>query len=95
MTLQIDLTPDIRARLEAQASRLGLETTEYARKLIEENLPKPNQSTLELFRKWEKEDATDDPQEIERRNREAEEFMQNLARNRIEMEGSNARRLWP
>ena len=98
MTIQIELAPDVKARLEAQASRLGLETTAYAKKLIEENLPQtsPEQGSLaKLFAEWEAEDATDDPVEIERRNREAEEFMQNLARNRVEMEGPNARKLWP
>lgn len=95
MTLQINLPPDLNARLEAQASSLGLDTVEYAKKLIEDNLPTPNQSTLELFKKWDEEDATDDPAEIERRNREAEGFMQSLARNRVDMEGPNARRLWP
>ena len=98
MTLQIELAPDIKARLEAQASRLGLEAKEYAKKLIEDNLPqgRPEPGSLaKLFAEWEAEDATDDPEEIARRNREAEEFMQNLARNRIEMEGPNARKLWP
>ena len=98
MTIKIDLAPDVKSRLEAQASRLGLETTEYARQLIEENLPQASPepgSLAKLFAEWEAEDATDDPAEIERRNREAEEFMQNLARNRIEMEGPNARKLWP
>lgn len=98
MTIQIDLTPDLKLRLDAQASRLGLETTAYARKLIEENLPKagPEPGSLaRLFAEWESEDAATDPAEMERRNREAEEFMQNLARNRVEMEGHGARKLWP
>lgn len=98
MTIQIELAPDVKSRLDAQASRLGLEATAYAKKLIEENLPEasPESGSLaKLFAEWEAEDATDDPAEIERRNREAEEFMQNLARNRIEMEGPNARKLWP
>lgn len=98
MTLQIELPPDLKARLEAQASSLGIEAAEYAKKLIEDNLPASpvaNGSLAELFAQWEAEDATDDPAEIERRTRDAEEFMQNLARNRIEMEGPNARKLWP
>lgn len=47
MTLQIDLPPpDVKVRLEAEASGLGPETADYARKLIEENLPAPNQLTF-------------------------------------------------
>lgn len=38
--------PDLKARLEAEGSGLGPETADYARKLIEENLPAPNQLTF-------------------------------------------------
>lgn len=47
----------------------------------------PVDPTLDLIARWDAEDATDDPDEIVRRQREAEEFMQSLARSRREMEG--------
>ena len=98
MTLQIDLPAELTARLEAQAANLGIAPAAYARKLIEDSLLTPaksNGSLADLFARWAAEDPTDDPAEIERRTREGEELMQNLARNRIEMEGPNARKLWP
>ena len=93
--MTIRLPPDIVSRLKTEAQRRGVDPNECARQLIEEALPKPDQATLDLLAKWEAEDATDDPEELARREREAEEFMQNLARNRLEMEGPNARKLWP
>ena len=93
--MTIALPPQVENALKDEAQRHGLPPEAYAARLIAESLPKPNQATLDLFDRWAKEDATDDPQELARRQREGEEFMQNLARNRIEMEGPNARKLWP
>ena len=44
--------------------------------MIVERLPRlPNpEATIALLRKWREEDATDDPDEIARRNKEWEEF---------------------
>jgi hypothetical protein len=39
MTLTIDLPPDLENRLEQEAGKRGLHPGEYARLLIEENLP--------------------------------------------------------
>lgn len=98
--MTISLTADLEARLNQEAARRGLTPSDYAVELLERSLPgppsgHPNQATLDLLAKWDQEDATDDPEEIARRQREAEEFMQNLNRNRIEMEGPNSRKLWP
>jgi hypothetical protein len=38
MTLQIQLSPEAESRLEQEAARRGLDTGEYARVLIEQNL---------------------------------------------------------
>ena len=100
MTLQIDLPADVNARLEAKAEGLGIAPAEYAKKLIIEHLPPAvpvpaNGSLAELFAKWDAEDATNDPAEIEKRNREFEELKQAMNRNRLEMEGPNARKVWP
>lgn len=95
--MTISLPPTLEARLNDAAARRGMPVQEYAAQLIEQALVRPsaNQKTLQLLAQWDAEDATDDPQEIARRRKEAEEFMQGLARNRIEMEGPNARKLWP
>ena len=66
-------------------------------RLIEEGLakPVPDQATLDLLEKWDREQATDDPEEIARRQKEVEEFMEGMNRNRLEMEGPNARKIYP
>ena len=93
--LTITVPEELERRLQNEASKRGVDAAEYAKQLIDQALPKPNQATLDLLAKWEAEDAIDDPAEIERRTKECEEFMQSLARSRIEMEGPNARKLWP
>jgi hypothetical protein len=95
MTLK--LAEDLESRLKERAARLGLEPDAYASKLIEQGLaaPHPNQATLDLLAKWDEEEATDDPEEIARRNREFEEFKESLNRSRLEMEGPNARKPFP
>jgi hypothetical protein len=100
MTLMISLDPDLEKRLITEASREGVAPDEYARRIIQEHLPPAGLSpaavaTLKILDDWERENATNDPEQIARNQREGEEFMQNLARNRIEMEGPNARKLWP
>jgi hypothetical protein len=99
MTLMIALKPETEKRLLEQASRVGVEPGEYACRLLEEHLPpeqpKPDLESIRFLEEFERENATDDPEEIARRQEEGEEFMRNLARSRIEMEGPNARKLWP
>lgn len=99
--MTIQLPPDLEARLKDEAQRRGVDPNECAKQVLEQGLPlrvtSPvrDQATLDLLAQWRAEDATDDPEEIARREREGEEFMRNLDRNRREMEGPNARRLWP
>ena len=71
--------------------------SKFAAEIIENASPKANgnEATIALLNQWDKEDATDDPEELARREQEGEEFMRNLARNRFDMEGPNARNLWP
>jgi hypothetical protein len=99
MTLMIALKPETEKRLREEASRVGVEPGEFARRLLEEHLPQerpmPDVESIRLLEEFERENATDDPKEIARRQEEGEEFMRNLSRNRIEMEGPNARKLWP
>ena len=95
--LTIELPPDVEKRLQGEATRQGLAAEDYVKKLIVENLPSHEtaQSLTDLFAEWEAEDATDDPAEIARRNREVEELLQALDRNRREMEGEGSRKLLP
>ena len=87
MTLTILLDPELEQRLLKTALRKGLPPVDYALRLIAENLPavdrgeiKPDLESIRFFERFEREDATDDPEEIARRQKEGEEFMQNLAR---------------
>lgn len=95
--MTISIPPDLEKRLKEEASRRGVGADQCAVELIARALPgaHPNQASLDLLAKWDAEEATDDPAEIERRRVEAEEFMQSLARSRVEMEGPQARKLWP
>lgn len=95
--LTIALPPETESRLKGEALRHGVDATEYARKLIEEGLAKvpADQATLDLLDKWDREQATDDPKEIARRQREVEEFKEAMNRNRLEMEGPNSRKIYP
>ncbi|HET6251298.1 MAG TPA: hypothetical protein VFE47_26680 [Tepidisphaeraceae bacterium] len=95
--LTIPLPVEIEDRLKAEAKRHGLDASEYATKLIEAALPKPtiDQVTIDLLDKWERDNATDDPEEIARRQVEFEEFKEGMNRNRLEMEGPLARKIYP
>ena len=98
--MTIVLRPELEARLKQEAQRRGVDVSECASRILDEALSsattlQANQSTLSLLDQWDQEDATSDPAEIDRRSREADEFMNNLARSRTEMEGSAARKLWP
>ena len=101
MTLTIPLDPELERRLTTTALREGLPPADYALRLIAENLPadreeiKPDIESIRYLEQFERENATDDPEEIARRQKEGEEFMQNLARNRLEMEGPDSRKIWP
>jgi hypothetical protein len=94
MTLAIELTPDEEARLQAAAREQGLDPTDCARRLLIEHLPplradsaqaSERDRTLELFEQWEAEDATDDPEEIARRNQEWEELKAQMNATRAEL----------
>lgn len=93
MTLTIELTPEQEARLECAARAQGKPAAEIVSELIT-RLPEAGPSverasdeaerTRALFAAWEEEDATDDPEEIARRNREAEAFFAAMNANRAE-----------
>lgn len=96
--MTINLSPETEATLKRVASERGLEPSEYARRVIEEALttrPVVDQATIDLLDQWDREDATDDPEEIARRQQEVKEFMDGMNRNRLEMEGPTSRKVYP
>jgi hypothetical protein len=99
MTLSINIAPDVERRLKEEAARQGIDAAEYAKRVVERSLPAVvgtrDQATLDLLAQWDREDQTDDPAEIERRNREFEELKESLNRNRLESGGPNARKIFP
>jgi hypothetical protein len=106
MTLTISLPAEAEARLRERAQAVGQDPARYAAQLLTEELAGPissvasgtqgaNAATLKLLEQWEHDEQTDDPAELARRQREGEELMENLNRNRREMEGDQARKLWP
>lgn len=97
MTLSLDISTDLESRLRDEAARAGMSPEEYVRRLIERSVPDAGAAryTLDLFAQWEADEATNDPAELERRQREAEAFMEGMNRNRIESEGPAARKPYP
>src|SRR4051812_1651666 len=98
--MTITIPPELEDRLKGEASRQGLDAATYARRLIERALAAPppavaDQATLDLLDQWERDNATDDPAEIARRNEEFERFKESMNRNRLESEGPNARKVYP
>lgn len=91
MTLNIELTPEQAARLIAAARQQGMDPTAMIQKLVADHLPPvtvpvpdaENQALIALLDSWSAEDATDDPQELERRDAQTKELMSNLAANRL------------
>ena len=95
--LTITLPEETEARLKKIASKRGeLGPAEYALLFIENELTRiETDPTLALFEQWEREQATDDPDEIARREKEWEEFKEEMNRSRLEMEGPNSRKPFP
>lgn len=96
MTLTLDLPPDVQDAIAKAAQEQGKtpeqEALEGLRRLyvrLASPQPKPAQPavdpTLALFAQWAKEDATDAPEELARRNRDWEETKSNLAANRMRL----------
>ena len=81
--MTIQLRSELESRLRAEARRRGLRAEEYVEKILSdqfpaEGLPMPDRTTLDLLKKWDEEDATDDPAEIDRRVKQWEEFRQSM-----------------
>jgi hypothetical protein len=89
MTVTIDLTPAEEARLTEAARRTGLAPAEAARKLVTEHLPpeptvkrEVSGTAAALLRGWLRDEATDDPAQIQKAQEELDEFKRNINANR-------------
>jgi hypothetical protein len=86
MTLTLELTPEEERRV-ATATAKGIDVSALLKGVLaslpaEPEAPAVQDKTLELFAQWEAEDATDDPEELARRQAEWEEFKANMNANR-------------
>jgi len=77
--MHVPLSSETMTRLQKEALRRGLDPEELARQLIEERLSDSQAAqdvkrTLDLLDQWDREDLTDDPEELERRRQDFEEF---------------------
>jgi predicted transcriptional regulator len=95
VAMTITLSPELEARLKEAASRLRVSPDEYAASLIDSGLSTPHRATIDLLRSWQAAERTRSAAEQTEQQNEAEAFMQSLARSRSEMEGQDARKLWP
>jgi hypothetical protein len=84
MGLTIQLPDDLATELRREAERLGVEPQRYAVQIIQQHLPAAERakSLHDLFARWAAEDATDDPQELARRQQEWEQLKRALDANR-------------
>jgi hypothetical protein len=84
MTLTIELTPEEERRLQAARAK-GIDIQALLKGVIAALPDSPEMvedRTEELFAQWEREDATDDPAEIEAAERELAEFKAAINANR-------------
>ncbi len=71
MTFNLNLRPELNAQLRESAKARGLTVEQYLSKLIEESVPvRRSEAALALLDAWEREDATDDREELEKRRDE-------------------------
>ncbi len=100
MTLLIDLNGDAESRLRRAATLQGVQPEVYAKQIIENHLPpveigEQDHATLTLLAQWDAEDATGDPNEIDYRQKELNDYKQAINANRSQSEGPNSRTIFP
>ena len=95
--MTISIPKSLEARLREQAKQSGMDTDSYVAGLLARAVaPSASADSLaQLFDQMQKEQWTNAPAEISRRAREEAEFMEAMNRNRSEMEGPNARKIYP
>ena len=77
--MHVPLSPESLERLRQEAARRGVSPEDFARQLIEGQLnPTPvrpdARRMIDLMNQWDREDRTDDPEELERRQKDFDEF---------------------
>jgi hypothetical protein len=84
MTVKLELDAQTEASIAAQAAARGVPVQTFLQSLIQKaaNQGQPGAATLALFEKWNAEDDTLDPVELERRRAEFEEFKAGVNANR-------------
>lgn len=93
--MNVALDPKTDQRLRQEAARRGVAPEDFARQLIETQLfvPQPgnaNQPALKMLEDWDREDRTEDPDEIARRQQQFEEF-----KSAINASHSSNRKIYP
>lgn len=86
MTVILNLRPEVEVKIAQRAATEGTTVSAYLEKIAEQtvvsepSISRPqtqfekNQAALAVLREWDEEDATDDPEEIARRQAELDEF---------------------
>ena len=89
MTLNLNLNPELTARLTAAAQRQDVEPQAILQDLVIHSLPATpdevsakNAAAIAMLSRWIEEDATDDPEEIRKADEEVEELKRNMNANR-------------
>lgn len=84
MELMIELSPEEEASLRELAADQGVPPEEVVTQAVKNLLPKDqrNLDLIELIQRWREEDATDDEEELARRDKEWEELKTDLNANR-------------
>ena len=86
MELTIELTHEEETRLRELAAGRGVPPEEVVTEAVKRLLPLPvdqrNLNLVELLEQWREEDATDDEEELARRDQEWEEHKTNMNKNR-------------
>jgi hypothetical protein len=90
MTVKLELRPDEVAALKARADARGVDIETVLHDLVAQvqdeasPLSEKQKAAIALLDQWREEDETDDPEELERRDAEFEEFKANINRWRAE-----------
>jgi hypothetical protein len=98
VTLTLELSSELDARLRQEAARAGLEPGDYVRRVLATHLqgaPAPAGSVGDVFARWRAQDGTTDAGEIARRQEEFERFKEAMNRSREQSDGPAARKPYP
>ena len=90
--VMLELSPEIETRLAAKAAKMGQAVSDYLKTVVErdvEQIPadqseeqgSDNTAALEVLRAWQAQNATGDPDELERRREDWKEFKAALNEN--------------